>query len=201
MEPRIRHAAIEDEPRLYEICVLTGDSGQDAITLLDEPGILGDLFVGPYLMYELGLAMVVEDDEGVGGYILGTKDTECFQARCRSDWWPMVCDRYANLRGASVFQRACLEYLHEMEAPQSPKEALRDYPAHLHINLLPRLQGRGLGRALMGAFLGHLRKMGSVGAHWGVWHENSGAMAFYRKMGAEVLAEEPWGLYFGSRLL
>src|SRR3546814_10812782 len=34
-----------------------------------------------------------------------------------------------------------------------PDIVLRDYPSHLHINLLPRLQGRGVGRRLIERWL------------------------------------------------
>ena len=65
-----------------------------------------------------------------------------------------------------------------------------DFPSHLHINLLPRLQSRGLGRQLMYTLMRALREQGSVGVHWFVWPANQRAVGFYRHLGfTEISAE------------
>lgn len=40
-----------------------------------------------------------------------------------------------------------------------------DYPAHFHINCRPERQGRGLGRALVAAFVGQCVERGVAGVH------------------------------------
>ena len=39
-----------------------------------------------------------------------------------------------------------------------PDELAEDYPSHLHINLMPRLQSQGLGRPLMNTLIRALRE-------------------------------------------
>ena len=53
------------------------------------------------------------------------------------------------------------------------------YPAHLHINLLPRLQGRGLGKRLLDTW----REAVGVPAHLAVGGRNARAVRFYRAYG------------------
>jgi GNAT superfamily N-acetyltransferase len=83
-------------------------------------------------------------------------------------------------------------------------EPYAQYPSHLHIDLLPRAQGRGLGRAMMGLMLDLLRQRGSPGAHLGVSLPNVSAQAFYRKLGFQPLIQVGEGeagcLYLGYRL-
>ena len=51
-------------------------------------------------------------------------------------------------------------------------DLLGEYPSHLHIDLLPRAQGRGNGRALMETFLAALTERGSPGVHLGTSPQN-----------------------------
>ena len=76
---------------------------------------------------------------------------------------------------------------------------LADHPAHLHINLLPGYQGRGHGRTLMTTFLAALRARGVPAVHLGVASANTGARAFYARMGfTEIpVAGAGGGVYLG----
>src|SRR2546430_13446667 len=44
-------------------------------------------------------------------------------------------------------------------------EPYTDYPSHMHIDLLPRAQGRGFGRRMMDDLMTKLRGRGSRGVH------------------------------------
>jgi len=79
---------------LYQICLLTGDNGQDATSLYHHPHLLGHLFAAPYGLFEPSLAFAAEDTNGVGGYIAGALDTRAFQQRPESTWWPGLRARY-----------------------------------------------------------------------------------------------------------
>src|SRR5918994_3903352 len=83
---RIRDARAEDRDALYEVCLWTGDSGQDANERYDDPHLLGHVYVGPYLLLEPALALVL-DDGGTAGYVLGASDTVGFERRCGPEGW------------------------------------------------------------------------------------------------------------------
>jgi GNAT superfamily N-acetyltransferase len=75
---------------------------------------------------------------------------------------------------------------------------LAGYPAHLHIDLLPEWQGRGLGRALMNAFLAGVRAAGAGRVHLGMAPANVKARAFYDRLGfIEIPVGSPGVLYLG----
>lgn len=55
------------------------------------------------------------------------------------------------------------------------------HPAHLHLNLTPGLQGRGIGSLLFGSWLDLARKRGAEALHVAVNRENTQAIRFWRK--------------------
>src|SRR5215210_5663001 len=72
--PHVRPASIHDLPGVYRVCLLAGDAGRDATSLVRDPDLLGQIYVGPYVVGEPDLALVVADDLGVGGYCLAAAD-------------------------------------------------------------------------------------------------------------------------------
>lgn len=62
---------------------------------------------------------------------------------------------------------------------------LKDYPAHLHIDILPEYQGHGGGKNLIAALLAKLQADNVRGIHLMKSGENKGAEVFYGRMGFE----------------
>ncbi len=194
----VRPAVASDRPDLYEICLQTGDSGSDATGLYDDPDLLGHVYVGPYLAVPATLAFVAEDGSGVAGYVLAAVDTAAFEAACERSWWPPLRATHPRNPAAGGRDGALVEVIHQ--PPRTPDWITRDWPAHLHIDLLPRLQGSGMGRGLMAAALDALRGRGVSGVHLGVAPANRRAIGFYRHLGFERLAAGEDAIVMGHRL-
>jgi ribosomal protein S18 acetylase RimI-like enzyme len=151
----------------------------------------GDVFAAPYAALEPSLAFVAEDTAGVGGYIVGALDSILFRQRLERAWWPAVRARYPE-PPPDVAEKLSLpeqHALHDLHRPwDTDVELAERYPSHLHINLLPQLQGRGLGRKLLEALTSELRAQRSRGVHLLVSHRNQPAAAFYGHVGFTELA-------------
>jgi ribosomal protein S18 acetylase RimI-like enzyme len=186
MGPRIRAYRPGDEPALYEICLRTGDSGEDATEMYRDPNLLGEIYVGPYLRLAPTLSFVAEDDQGVAGYVLGAADTRAFELACEREWWPALRSRYAlGVFPANSPDDRLARLIH---GPRETSEDVVDrYPAHLHIDLLPDLQGRGFGRRLLETLFDALRTGGVPAVHLGVGLANTRAIGFYERMGFTVV--------------
>jgi ribosomal protein S18 acetylase RimI-like enzyme len=206
MAPTIRAVATADLDALYRICLATGDAGQDASHLYRDPKLVGELYAAPYAVLEPGSAFVVEDNEGVGGYIVGTADTLAFEARLEAEWWPALRRRYAIPTGDPASWSLDALRAWQIHHPRPPPARVTEpYSAHLHINLMPRLQGQGLGQALIDRWLGRMREIGAAGVHLGVAAQNHRAIRFYRAYGFDEFVfprprPEPDSLYFTMRL-
>ncbi|MDW3218736.1 MAG: GNAT family N-acetyltransferase [Acidimicrobiales bacterium] len=192
-EPRIRPFEPSDTDACYEICLRTGDNGSDATHLYTDPRITGEVWVAPYLVRHPECAFVLEDDAGVGGYIVGTPDTAAYDHWAETVWFPPLRDRYPQGSFADGTADAdCVNLIHT--PPVMPAEIVGDYPAHLHIDLLPRLQGRGFGKRLMNSLFAACRAAGADAIHLGCSPENTNAIAFYQHLGfTDLMAGFLWG--------
>ena len=187
-----------DADALYDICVRTGADGADARPAFRDPRLLGSVYVGPYLALEPHLAFVL-DDAGPGGYVLAARDTVAFGRACEEHWWPALRAQYpVSAFPAGSADAGIVAMLHD--PPVADPDVLRSYPSHLHIDLLPRIQGAGWGRRLIARALLALAAAGSPGVHLGVSATNDRARGFYHHMGFVELASGPGYVTMGHLL-
>lgn len=196
---RFRPPTGADLPALYRICLLTGRAGDDASADHDDPDLLGHLWVGPQAVADPALCEVVEDDAGLAGYLVGVGSTSGFEAWCEQEWWPALRERYPLGQARRASDEALVQSIHRPDV--TPAGIAEAFPAHLHINLLPRAQGQGIGRMLIERLIDRLERRGIGGVHLGVDADNARAIAFYRHLGfSDVSVEDDGGLILGLRL-
>jgi ribosomal protein S18 acetylase RimI-like enzyme len=174
---------------LYRICLATGAGDDEGPVRYRDPRLVGHVYAAPYAVLSPCTVFVAEDRDGVGGYIVGASDTRGFEARLEAEWWPdlrrLYRDPSAQPRTAWSLDELMSYRIHHPRRTAS--EIAEPYPAHLHINLLARLRGRGVGRRLMDRWLGAVRDMGAHGAHLAVGATNRRAIRFYRACGFHEL--------------
>jgi ribosomal protein S18 acetylase RimI-like enzyme len=183
---RIRPYETGDRDDLYQVCLRTADNGHDATGLVSDPRLPGDVWLGPYLDFEPSLAFVAEDSAGPGGYVVGALDSGEFEERLERDWWPARRAAYPEPAASLAAGLAPIARyaLHDIHHPWRTAAKLTSrYPSHLHIDLVPRLQGSGVGARLMAALLAQLRAQRSRGVHLMVGRDNKRAAGFYRHLG------------------
>ncbi len=197
---RIRPARPDDRPALDDICLRTGHLGGDATGLYRDHALLPAVYVDPYLALEPDLAFVVAaDDDAVRGYVLGARDTRDFERRTEETWWPPLRSRYPRERWpAGDPDGDVVDLLHHPRTAEP--DVVEVYPSHLHVDLLPAVQGGGWGRRLLETLFAALAAAGSPGVHLGVAAANERAIGFYRRMEFIELRREHGGLTMGRRL-
>lgn len=184
--PLIRTAEVGDLDALYDVCLRTGDAGQDASKLYDDPRLLGEIYVGPYVILASGIGFTAVEKGHPAGYALGTLDTRRFETECDTVWWPELRQRYADpgVHPSSPDD----ELIAEIYRPHlaSDQVAAR-FPAQLHIDLLPNLQGRGVGPLMIDRLLSALMAGGAPGVHMNVAGHNDRAIGFYTHLGFSII--------------
>ncbi|SJZ57886.1 Acetyltransferase (GNAT) family protein [Enhydrobacter aerosaccus] len=174
-----------DLDALYAISLATADAGGDASHLYRDKRLVGAIYSAPYAMLAPELVVVAADAEGVGGFVLGAVDTVAWQERLERSWWPLLRQRYPapdpDARSQWTPDQRRMAMIHHPE--HAPLEVVRHYPAHLHLNLAPRLQGRGLGTRLFHAWMQRAQEQGARATHVGVNRANVRGMAFWSRMG------------------
>jgi len=196
----VRPASPHDLEALYRIALLTGDHGGDASRLYEDPRLVGHIYAAPYAVLSPQTAFVAEDAQGVAGYIVGALDTRAFEAQLERDWWPALRARYndpSDQPPSTWTPDQMRAWLIHHPYP-TPDRVLTGHPSHLHINLLPRLQGQ----ALMDRLLTDLAGSGSPGVHLGTSLANARARRFYELYGfrtverpARARSETVWMQY------
>lgn len=188
-----------DESALAEICLRTADAGGDATGVLEDDAIWAHVWVLPYVERHPDLAFVVESDEGTPvGYVVGTPDTDAFEQWFQIDWWPRHAHRWPRPDRERTRQDGILRYAYGRGEKPEPYAA--EFPAHLHIDLLPQAQGQGAGRRLIATLSDALRERGVSGLHLVASAENTGAMAFYTRLGFAPLPSPPGSRAYGLPL-
>ncbi|GAA1902963.1 N-acetyltransferase [Streptomyces sodiiphilus] len=199
----IRPYRAADRAALYDICLRTGLAGGDASGHYEDPDLLPSLFAGPYAALDPELVFVADSGERPIGYIVGTADSVAYYEAFRRHWLPALTGRFPEPSGPPrTPDEEMRSLLHHPERMLVPEIAER-YPAHLHIDLLPEGQGRGLGTRLMHTFWGALRERGVPGVHLGMSPENTRARLFYDRLGfTELLpvSEDSPTVYLGRLL-
>jgi ribosomal protein S18 acetylase RimI-like enzyme len=185
--PVIRPYQPGDRDAVYDVAVRTGSAGQDARGRFSTDDLIGDIYAGPYLYLEPEHAYVLDNGTRSVGYVIGTASSTAYVAACRERWLPLMRQRYQPPAGPPATEEE-----HKLADLFNPELILMDelapYPAHLHINLLPEYQGSGFGRALVSTFLASVAAAGVTSCYLAVRPSNTGALAFYARLGWDRLA-------------
>ncbi|GGE98458.1 hypothetical protein GCM10011313_21820 [Mycetocola zhadangensis] len=193
----IRPYRPDDRPDIVDVCVRTGRTGLDATGMYSSDDLLPDIYALPYVDSEPELAFVADNGERVVGYVIAAANTRDFASWFSNTWWPSVAGKYDHpTSDAEVHTLASAGDPHRMLIAD-----VDDYPAHLHIDLLPEAQGQGLGRLLIDTLRVVLAERGIPGLHLTMGADNTNAGAFYRRLGfTELASSTPTATTFGMRI-
>lgn len=189
--PRLRLAQATDLDAFYAISLATGLAGSDASHLYEDGMLIGHIYSAPYACLEPDLALVVEDSAGVAGFAVGTTDTESWEARLERDWWPDLRMKYPDPgRASSDWTADQMRWAMIHHPERTPTNIAQKYPAHIHLNLLPRVENQGLGAMLFRAWLDLARDRGAPAVHVGVNRANTRALRFWARRGFNPLTAD-----------
>jgi len=183
--PTIRSYQPKDKENVRHVCIQTGP----AVGLTQGPKVELELicFCDYYIECEPHNCYVVadENDEAVG-YILGAENYWRYRERFLRDYAPRV--------KGFAYRVKC------QGAARVPKMFVKNYPAHLHINILEPYQRMGLGSKLVDTLTANLREKGIPGVNLGVGSGNVKGRSFYAKYGFKKLLHVPGCVFMGLDL-
>ncbi|MFA6029312.1 MAG: GNAT family N-acetyltransferase [Elusimicrobiota bacterium] len=156
-----------------------------------EKDFFAEFWVDPYRLLRPGWTFAALVDGRFAGYLTGCPDTPRFRRERRlRQRLPLVLGALSGRWGRSAAVRSFLRRSFALEVdpgelPPSERERIEArYPAHLHMNVSPAFQRRGVGRVLLGRLFEELGSAGVPGAHLIC---GAGAEGFYARAGFETL--------------
>ncbi len=142
-----------------------------------------------YIENEPENCFVAADENGTAvGYVICTEDFDIFKEK-------FVNGYYTRL-GKWEFRRR-KSALRSIIPHEKYKQ---NYPAHLHIDVLPEYQRTGLGHRMTDALLEHLRSKNVKGIMLTTWIKNEKGRGFYEKYGFTLLEEMKNCAVYGLKL-
>jgi GNAT superfamily N-acetyltransferase len=146
-------------------------------------------------MLQPNTCYVLDDGNGRAvGYILGVSDTPSFVQKWKEWYIPYLQSQGLERPGSGEptwwkknLPNALRQMMHDPEAMlhQNQPQLMKEWPAHLHIDVLPPFQRRGYGRQLVERFFQAAREEGVQGVHLLMAASNTEAGHFYTRMGFE----------------
>ena len=197
MSFKIRKANYSDLPYIYNICLKTGKSGSDASDYLYDKFSIAQYFAAPYLHFDIDSCLILENEGIPTGYIIGCSNTSEFNKWMNEEWLPELRKKYP----PEIECKSPLEsfIVKKINSDIEEEDYFKDYPSHLHIDLLETAQGKGFGKKLLYDFFKLMKTKNVKGLHLGVGLNNKNAIEFYKKTGFDVIREEDGALIMGIK--
>ena len=176
-----------DRAEVRRICFDTGYMGEPEWQWRDRESF-ADLYTAYYTDAEPQSAIVAERAGVVEGYLLGCLDSGRAWSEA-STFVRLLRHRWIAVRPSTArfVWRSFADVARDRLRGRPLPEPVRDdrWPAHLHIDLLPGIRGRGVGAAMLRIWLARLEDAGVAGCHVQTLAENTRAVAAFESVGFE----------------
>uniref|UniRef100_A0A8C9SE58 Protein O-GlcNAcase n=1 Tax=Scleropages formosus TaxID=113540 RepID=A0A8C9SE58_SCLFO len=182
----------KDEPEVYRICREMYKEGVDGGPFPEQPDLIGDRFVGGLLNLSPDYGFVLEDEEGICGYALGTADVKPFAKKCRMSWIPSMQEKYSkpdSEKDLSEAEKMMLSFHEEEYEDGLPETFLSNFPSLIKVQIHTKVTDPSVAKSMMGCLLSSLKANGSHGAFCEVRQTDRRMLDFYSKLGCFEVAK------------
>ncbi len=181
---KIRKYEKEDFENTRYVCLNSDGGGMSE----EMRRVVLHLFCDYYLEQEGDNCFVLADgDDRAVGYIFCAEDFDKFKPVYEKDYAPLGC-------AEAEWARDWADNAYNLQ-----EKFKSEYPAHLHIDILPEFQRGGWGGRLVETLVSHLRDKGISGVMLTAGTDNTLACNFYKKYGFNVLEIQGTDIAFGKK--
>ena len=145
-------------------------------------------FCNYYIEHEPENCFVLDDNGRAVGYIICAENFDRFKEIYDRDYLPR-----SNTFGEDRYEWASTAY-------NCQEKFKNEYPAHLHIDILPEYQRMGMGGKLIKTLCDHLAEKGISGVCLTCGPRNERAVNFYKKYGFTLLSIDHDDACFGIKI-
>lgn len=165
--------------------------GMEDVPFSDQdPDLIGDRLVGGILSLSPDYGFVLEDDEGICGYAVGTVDVKPFVKKCKLNWIPFMQEKYHkpdDQKDLTEAEKMILSFHEEEEG--LPDSFLSNFPSLIKVDIHAKVTDPSVAKSMMGCLLSSLKANGSRGAFCKVRQTDKRMLDFYSKLGCFEVAK------------
>ncbi|XP_041124143.1 protein O-GlcNAcase-like isoform X1 [Polyodon spathula] len=180
----------EDEPAVYKICREMYNEDMEGVPFPEQPDLIGDRLVGGFLTLSPDYGFVLEDNEGICGYAVGTVDVKPFVKKCKMSWIPSMQEKYNkpdSEKDLSEAEKMMLSFHEEEEG--LPESFLSNFPSLIKVDIHGKVTDPSVAKSMMGCLLSSIKANGSHGAFCEVRQNDKRMLDFYSKLGCFEVAK------------
>ncbi|XP_071986578.1 protein O-GlcNAcase [Engystomops pustulosus] len=180
----------KDEASVYKICREMYDDAMDDLPFESQPDLIGDRLVGGLLSHSLDYCFVLEDEDGICGYAVGTVDVTPYLTKCKHSWIPFMQEKYTKPKEdkeLSAAEKMMLSFHEEQEI--LPDTFLANFPSLIKVDIHKKVTDPSVAKGMMACLLSSLKANGSRGAFCEVRPDDKRILDFYSKLGCFEIAK------------
>lgn len=132
--------------------------------------------------------VAVDENDRAIAYVICAENYDTFYKQFNKEYLPRI-------KKTDFIHRRAAKYSTRLQ-----KKYKEEYPAHLHIDVLPEYQRMGLGHQLVDALCAHLKSKGIRGIMLTASASNKKGVPFYNKYGFTMLEKKAGEVAFGIKL-
>ncbi|MBN3285328.1 OGA GlcNAcase, partial [Polyodon spathula] len=151
----------EDEPAVYKICREMYNEDMEGVPFPEQPDLIGDRLVGGFLTLSPDYGFVLEDNEGICGYALGTVDVKPFVKKSKMSWIPSMQEKYNkpdSEKDLSEAEKMMLSFHEEEEG--LPESFLSNFPSLIKVDIHGKVTDPSVAKSMMGCLLSSIKANG-----------------------------------------
>ncbi|KAK3094526.1 hypothetical protein FSP39_002884 [Pinctada imbricata] len=181
-----------DEPSVYSVCLKTCDDSMDGTEVFPElPQLIGDRIIGGLVTLSPEYCFVVEDDEGVCGYVVAALDSKDLLNKAELSWVPAMCEKYPkpNKEDLTPSDEVIMSFHNKQR--EVPESVLQRYPSIVRVDFIPpRVEDYSVPKRLLACALTALKTRGSIGVHVEMNVGDKCMIDHYQRMGFLPIATD-----------
>jgi ribosomal protein S18 acetylase RimI-like enzyme len=178
-----------DREAVLNIAADTAFFGEPVEYFMEDRHLFNDAFYRYYTDIEPEHGWVLCVEGNVVGFLMGATNSHIHHRRLLSNILPTLLSRIARgyYRIGSKTINYSMRLIWAYLCGEHTSVNLNDFPAHLHINILPTYRGHGLGKKLMKTFIQQLQQENIPGVHLITTNRNIIACRMYESLGFKLL--------------
>lgn len=190
----IRPYVSADQSAVYEVCRRTCDDGADGTEIFPfHKDLVADKLIGAFLTNSPEYCFVMEDEEGVCGYLLAALDHDVHDKKLEMAWLPTMQDKYPKPTHSANNLSPAEEMISSLHCHKgyTCEPLQKSYPSLVRVDMLPGRCNDAMARHALAVTVAALKTNGSHGICAEIHVGDRSTVERYSALGMKEVTAQP----------